>query len=49
MFRRYDRKTVFGMEYNPDHHRADKNGYVKMPGIDQMTEMVNMIEAAEGL
>lgn len=33
------------MVFNPSHQDADKNGYVKMPNIDVMTEMVNMITA----
>ncbi|MBI9017095.1 MAG: flagellar basal body rod protein FlgC [Phycisphaerae bacterium] len=40
-----EQEDNFRMEYDPNHHRADENGYVKMPAIDQMTEMVNMMEA----
>jgi len=39
------KEPVYRMEHNPSHPYADKDGYVKMPGIDQMTEMVNAIEA----
>ncbi len=31
--------------YNPAHKDADANGYVKMPNIEVMAEMVNMITA----
>jgi len=31
--------------YNPDHPDADGNGYVAMPNINVVTEMVNMIAA----
>ncbi|NCO66678.1 MAG: flagellar basal body rod protein FlgC [Candidatus Aquicultor secundus] len=33
------------MIYNPDHPDADANGYVAMPNINIVTEMVNMIAA----
>lgn len=32
--------------YDPGHPDADENGYVKMPNVDVMTEMVNMITAS---
>lgn len=32
--------------YEPGHPDADENGYVKMPNVDVMTEMVNMITAS---
>jgi flagellar basal-body rod protein FlgC len=32
--------------YEPGHPDADENGYVKMPNVDIMTEMVNMITAS---
>ncbi len=31
--------------FNPTHADADKDGYVEMPNIEVMTEMVNMITA----
>lgn len=31
--------------FDPHHPDADENGYVQMPNIDVMTEMVNMIAA----
>ena len=38
-------EDVFRMEYNPGHPLANDDGYVKMPGIDRYTEMVNAMEA----
>ena len=34
------------MVYEPGHPDADNEGYVKMPNVDVMTEMVNMISAS---
>ena len=34
------------MVYNPQHPDANNEGYVAMPNIDIVTEMVNMIDAA---
>ncbi len=31
--------------YNPDHPDADENGYVLMPNVDTVEEMVDMISA----
>ncbi|WP_010249088.1 flagellar basal body rod protein FlgC [Acetivibrio cellulolyticus] len=31
--------------YDPGHPDADENGYVEMPNVDILTEMVNMISA----
>lgn len=39
-------KTPFKLVYEPGHPDADENGYVKMPNVDVMTEMVNMITAS---
>ncbi|MDF2521733.1 MAG: flagellar basal-body rod protein FlgC [Clostridia bacterium] len=39
-------QTPFKMVYDPGHPDADENGYVKMPNVDVMTEMVNMITAS---
>jgi len=39
------KEPVFRTEYNPSHPYADENGYVKLPGINQVTEMVNAMEA----
>jgi len=35
----------FKKVYNPGHPDADETGYVEMPNIDVVTEMVNMISA----
>jgi flagellar basal-body rod protein FlgC len=32
--------------YDPRHPDADKNGYVKMPNVNVMEEMVNMMGAS---
>ncbi|MDK2798589.1 MAG: flagellar basal-body rod protein FlgC [Clostridiales bacterium] len=37
--------TPFKRVYNPGHPDADQDGYVLMPNVDIMTEMVNMISA----
>ena len=41
-----NKEAVFRMEYNPQHPYANKQGYVKLPGIDHLTEMVNGMEAS---
>ncbi len=38
-------KTPFKKVYDPGHPDADKKGYVQMPNVDIVTEMVNMISA----
>ena len=38
-------KTMGNMEYMPDHPDADENGYVLMPNVNVVTEMVDMIAA----
>jgi flagellar basal-body rod protein FlgC len=38
--------TPFKMVYNPSHPDADANGMVKMPNVDIMKEMVDMISAS---
>lgn len=35
-------------KYNPQHPDADENGYVAMPNINLMEEMVNMMSATQG-
>jgi len=37
--------TPFKRVYDPGHPDADENGYVLMPNVDIITEMVNMISA----
>jgi flagellar basal-body rod protein FlgC len=39
-------KTPFKSVYDPGHPDADEEGYVKMPNVDVMTEMVNMISSS---
>ncbi|HWR60332.1 MAG TPA: flagellar basal body rod protein FlgC [Clostridia bacterium] len=39
-------KTSFKSVYDPGHPDADEQGYVKMPNVEVMTEMVNMISAS---
>ncbi|NPV71230.1 MAG: flagellar basal body rod protein FlgC [Firmicutes bacterium] len=36
------------MKYEPGHPDADQNGYVAMPNVDVVTEMVDMISATRG-
>ena len=40
-----DKKTPFILKYQPDHPAADDKGYVKMPNIDSIVEMMDMREA----
>ncbi|WP_114571083.1 flagellar basal body rod protein FlgC [Exiguobacterium flavidum] len=35
----------FKLEYNPNHPDADELGYVKMPNVDLLKEMVDMMGA----
>ncbi|MBM7552755.1 flagellar basal body rod protein FlgC [Thalassobacillus pellis] len=35
----------FRMEYNPNHPDADENGYVAMPNVDPLREMVDLMSA----
>jgi flagellar basal-body rod protein FlgC len=35
----------FREEYNPDHPAADENGYVSLPNVDTLVEMMDMREA----
>lgn len=39
-------KSPYKLVYDPGHPDAGKDGYVKMPNVDIMTEMVNMISAS---
>ncbi|MGM0499777.1 MAG: flagellar basal body rod protein FlgC [Bacillota bacterium] len=38
--------SPFKLEYRPDHPDADENGYLELPNVSVMTEMVNMIDAS---
>ena len=37
--------SEFKKVYDPGHPDADEDGYVNMPNVDVVTEMVNMISA----
>ncbi|MFQ5482528.1 MAG: flagellar basal body rod protein FlgC [Nitrospinaceae bacterium] len=39
-------QTAPTLVYNPDHPDADERGYVKMPNINLVKEMVNLINAS---
>lgn len=41
-----DNQGSFRMVYEPGHPDADKNGMVKMPNVNVVTEMVDMISAS---
>lgn len=41
-------KSDFKLEYNPNHPAADAEGYVKMPNVNPLIEMVDMREARRG-
>jgi len=41
-----DDKTPFKTVYDPSHPDADKDGFVKMPNINVVTEMVDMMMAS---
>lgn len=38
-------QSEFKKVYDPGHPDADEDGYVSMPNVDVVTEMVNMISA----
>lgn len=38
-------ETPFKLKYEPGHPDADENGYVMLPNVDVVSEMVNMIDA----
>lgn len=39
-------QSDFRLSYNPGHPAADANGYVKMPNVSSLTEMMDMREAS---
>ncbi|TDO16771.1 MULTISPECIES: flagellar basal body rod protein FlgC [Halomonas] len=41
-----DDPSPMRMEYRPGHRLADEQGYVTMPNVDPVGEMVNMISAS---
>ncbi|MCI5049085.1 MAG: flagellar basal body rod protein FlgC [Rickettsiales bacterium] len=40
--------TPFKLRYDPNHPAADDNGYVKLPNVNTMIEMMDMREARRG-
>lgn len=40
-----DFKTPFPLEYMPDHPAADEQGYVKMPNVNPLIEIMDVREA----
>lgn len=40
-----DTSAPFPLEYNPDHPAADEEGYVKMPNINALIEIMDVREA----
>ncbi len=42
---REDNQTPFKLVYNPTHPDANEEGYVEMPNVDVLTEMVDLISA----
>ena len=40
-----DRTKPFELKYNPDHPAANEDGYVKMPNVNTMMEMMDIREA----
>ncbi len=40
-----DRKTPFPEKYIPDHPAADERGYVKMPNVNMLIELMDVREA----
>ncbi|WP_425516300.1 flagellar basal body rod protein FlgC [Caldifermentibacillus hisashii] len=38
-------ETPYKLVYNPDHPDANENGYVQMPNVDPLREMVDLISA----
>jgi len=38
-------KSPFKMKFDPNNPLADKNGYVKLPNVDPLREMVDMMSA----
>jgi len=37
--------SAFKLDYNPEHPDADENGYVSLPNVDEVTEMIDMMSA----
>lgn len=41
-----DNETPFKLVYNPTHPDANEDGYVEMPNVDLLTEMVDLVSAS---
>lgn len=41
-----DTETPFKLVYNPSHPDANEDGYVQMPNVDLLTEMVDLVSAS---
>lgn len=39
-------QSPFRLEYRPEHPDANEDGYLELPNVSVMTEMVNMIDAS---
>ncbi|MDH8676637.1 flagellar basal body rod protein FlgC [Fusibacter bizertensis] len=39
-------QSAFKKEYNPNHPDADENGYVNLPNVEVVNEMINLISAS---
>ncbi|MHC1695494.1 MAG: flagellar basal body rod protein FlgC [Eubacteriales bacterium] len=39
-------QSEFIAEYNPDHPHADENGYVMLPNVNTVQEMIDMMSAS---
>ncbi|MGM0602276.1 MAG: flagellar basal body rod protein FlgC [Bacillota bacterium] len=39
-------QSPFRMEYRPSHPDADADGYLRLPNVNIMTEMIDMIDAS---
>lgn len=44
-----DTKTPFKLVYNPTHPDANAEGYVEMPNVDLLTEMVDLVSATRSM
>jgi flagellar basal-body rod protein FlgC len=41
-----DDPSAFKLQFNPGHPAADENGYVKLPNVDSLVEMMDLREAS---
>lgn len=41
-----DDPSPFRLEYRPEHPLADEQGYIRMPNVEPVNEMVNMISSS---